>query len=153
MKKYLIAIIACFSIWLPCAQAASASRADLEQRVFKLINQHRVSIGLDALKNNSYMHDLARQHSTNMADGTIPFGHDGFSDRFAAMVQQIDQVNSAGENVAYTTSQTGIAKQFVTMWLNSAGHRANIENGNYARSGIGIKKQAGYIYITQIFAN
>ena len=45
------------------------------------------------------------------------------------------------------------AKQVVNMWLNSDGHRKNIE-GNYNLTGIGVVKgKDGALYFTQIFVN
>ncbi|WP_231590801.1 CAP domain-containing protein [Hymenobacter terrenus] len=43
------------------------------------------------------------------------------------------------------------AADFVNGWLNSPGHRANIE-GNFTRTGIGVATSStGRIYSTQIF--
>ena len=119
----------------------------LENQVFELVNQHRQEKGLQALKPNSLIVEQARSHSIRMASGAVEFGHDGFTDRFNAIKEKLN-ATSGGENVAYgyTTPQA-----VVTGWLNSSGHKANIE-GNYTLSGIGIaKSKEGNYYYTQIF--
>lgn len=55
---------------------------------------------------------------------------------------------SVGENIA---AYYDLASMFQG-WMDSAGHRANILNSNYARIGIGIaQNQDGLIYGTQKF--
>jgi uncharacterized protein YkwD len=41
----------------------------------------------------------------------------------------------AGENIAWGT---GSGDQAFDMWINSAGHRANIENCSYTHHGVGL---------------
>lgn len=52
--------------------------------------------------------------------------------------------SAAGENIAYGSS-TGSA--VLTAWLDSSGHRANIENANFTHHGVG---KAG-TYWTHVF--
>ena len=121
--------------------------ADLEEEVRELINQYRVSVGLPALAAAPAITQQARQHSLDMANGTVPFGHDGFQARVDAIDAAIP-LRSAGENVAagYPT-----AESVVQGWLNSPGHLANIE-GTWDLTGIGIAvDEDGYPYYTQIF--
>jgi uncharacterized protein YkwD len=122
---------------------------NMETEILKLINAHRATLKLNALVMNEIIRKEARQHSQNMADGKTAFGHDGFSERTSRMRSQISGITATAENVAagFSTAQT-----VVDGWLNSAGHRTNIE-GNYTLSGIGTAKDAkGKLYFTHLFA-
>ncbi|MGE5198153.1 MAG: CAP domain-containing protein, partial [Rhodospirillaceae bacterium] len=92
--------------------------------------------------------DQASGHSEDMASKAVPFGHDGFEARIAAIKSALGSGGSAAENVAmgFDTAQA-----VVSAWLNSAGHRANIE-GNATRTGIAAaRSNGGDWYYTQIF--
>ena len=126
------------------------SLVSLEQAVHDQVNQYRASRGLPALALDSRISQQARTHSQNMASGTVPFSHQGFSQRVEALGTVIPY-SGAAENVAYNQSYADPATQAVQGWLNSTGHRTNIE-GNYNLTGIGIAKNAqGEYYFTQIF--
>ena len=116
------------------------------EQVHNLINQHRQSIGLPALVWSDTVAVQCIIHSENIASGAVPFGHDGFSGRVAAIGQTISWT-SAGENVA----GAGSASVAVQLWLNSPGHRSNIE-GDFDIAGVGVAVHPvyGYVY-TQIF--
>lgn len=83
-----------------------------------------------------------------MANGTVPFGHTGFSERVRAIGIPY---RGAGENVAYNQGYSDPATIAVQGWLKSPGHLANIK-GNYDKTGIGVASNSkGAIYFTQIF--
>ena len=122
--------------------------AALEQSVFNQINNYRASQRLPALTRNSAIENQARIHSQNMANGTVPFGHTGFSERVRAIGIPY---RAAGENVAYNQGYSDPATIAVQGWLKSPGHLANIK-GNYEKTGIGVASNSrGAIYFTQIF--
>ena len=90
----------------------------------------------------------AEGHNHDMAVGNVEFGHDGFDERMAKIGRQVKPALGWAENVGmgYRT-----AKDAVNGWLNSPGHRKNIE-GNYNLTGIAIEKGSnGDLYFTQIF--
>lgn len=126
----------------------------LEQETFDLINDYREEQGLQALVRNSDIDALAREHSANMASGAVEFGHDGFDDRFAAMLLMVpDGAASGAENVAYTggVSYELIPARRKTRWVDSDGHRHNIE-GDFVTSGMGVAVgENGRYYFTQLF--
>ncbi|MEH2137803.1 CAP domain-containing protein [Nostoc sp.] len=128
--------------------ASSINTAALEQSVFIQINNYRTSQGLPALTRNAAIDNQARIHSQDMANGKVPFGHTGFSDR----VQAIGiSYRAAGENVAYNQGYSDPATIAVQGWLKSPGHLANIK-GNYDQTGIGVAATStGKVYFTQIF--
>ena len=117
----------------------------IEQEVHLLINEHRVSIGLAELEWNETIAAECRNHSMDMAnDHTI--NHDGFYDRVNKIKETIPW-NWAGENVAYNYSAQGA----VTAWLNSPGHKSNIES-NSNLTGVGVAfDEDSVMYFTQIF--
>ncbi len=84
-----------------------------------------------------------------MAKGKVPFGHEGLQSRAKAIQKQIRTVTAVGENVA---SGPMTAKEAVEGWLQSPGHKRNIE-GDFTLTGIGwAKGKQGMIYFTQIFS-
>ena len=121
-----------------------------ERSVFRQINDYRQSQGLPILIMDTRIVDQARNHSRNMADGTVPFSHQGFKER----VQKTDIPNQASaENVAYYKGSSDPATQTVQGWLKSEGHLHNIV-GDFNLTGIGvIVSPNGTYYFTQIFMN
>lgn len=125
----------------------SAQNTDLETEVHELINKYRIDQNLEPLELHNVISEVARKHSQKMADGTTDFGHDGFSERVAKIREQIGG-NGAAENVAFGYSS---AESVVEGWINSSGHKRNIE-GNYTHTGVGIAySEDERPYFTQIF--
>ena len=115
----------------------------------ELINDHRVSLGLNALIMDEDMNAIVQTHSDAMASGAIAFGHGGFSARCSSARSAIGGGNLCGENVA--SGQKTVQAVF-TSWMNSSGHRANIEQARYTHCGFAFKKSsAGTIYWTHLF--
>ncbi len=126
---------------------------DLEDDINRLVNSHRESMGLDSLAHSSDISDVARSHSSDMAEGIVDFGHDGFQDRADAVAEIIGKTVSVGENVAWATARDEMAYSIVEGWLNSAGHRENIERTYFETSGIGISVINNKYYFTQLFSS
>ncbi len=116
----------------------------MEDEVLSLVNQARAAEGLEPLVRVDAMDSLALGHSQDMARTGV-LSHDGFAERAASIQQQLG-ASRVGENVAvgYPTAQA-----FVSGWLGSPGHRANIMNTAYRRTGIGYSGG----YATQIFCD
>ena len=128
---------------------ASPYRA-LEQDAFNRINAYRQSKNLSVLVWNEEIANVARTHSLEMANGSVAFGHDGFSDR-AKVLQQKMSLQGLAENVAYN-DYPDPASTSVTGWIESTGHRINIENAAYRLTGMGVAKSSdGAYYFTQLF--
>ena len=125
--------------------------AEVEARVHLLINQYRADKGLAPLSQSDVITTQARKHSGDMADGSVPFSHDGFDDRVTAIRQQ-PSISGAGENVAMNSGYSDPAQTAVSGWIKSDGHRANIE-GDFDLTGIGVSQsRSGAYFLTQIFA-
>ena len=123
------------------AQLASASVTDLELSVHQLVNEHRTAQGLTPLAFSPEISAGARQHSQDMASGRVKFGHDGFSNR-----------TGGGEHSAENVTKAQTAQRAVSAWLNSSGHRRNIE-GQYNLTGIGVAPGRRGYFFTQIFSD
>jgi len=128
--------------------ATSVDFKSLQSDILKLVNQHRAALGLNALQMSDAATTEATKHSTDMAKGRMSFGHDGYDERMTNLNKKLGSLRATGENVAYGKIN---AEQVMDMWLNSPGHKKNIE-GNFSMIGIGIaKSRSGYLYFTQIF--
>ena len=118
--------------------------------VVKQTNQFRKSEGLPVLIMKQELNQIAQKHSKDMAERRVAFGHDGFGDRQAKAGKVIKGMHTFAENVAYGANT---AREVVTLWKNSPGHRRNML-GNFKYIGIGTAKDSkGQIYYTEIFVN
>jgi uncharacterized protein YkwD len=109
-----------------------------------LVNGERARFGEAPLSEDSRLRSAAAGHSHDMdardyfehtspdgetllmriqASGFIPGGNVGYT---------------LGENIAWGTLWLGTPHSIVKAWMQSPGHRANILNGSYRYSGIGI---------------
>jgi uncharacterized protein YkwD len=120
----------------------------METEILQYVNDDRKDHGLIPLQINAMESNLALKHSKDMADKKVKFGHDGFNAR-ARSIQKTLGSTEVGENVA---SGSMTAREVVDGWLNSPGHKKNIE-GNFTLTGIGwAREKNGVIYFTQIFS-
>jgi uncharacterized protein YkwD len=129
---------------------------DVEVAISKTVNQERVKAGLHTVTFSAKASWVARQWSTQQGSaGQI--SHAGWpSAREAAYSKEFGpsaKLGTNAENVAMTSggAESGVAREFMDMWMHSPGHRANIL-GPSAAIGIGVAKSAsGEWYATQIF--
>ena len=116
----------------------------VEAEVHRLVNLHRTGMGLSVLEWDETIAVECRQHSQDMAN-TNSLNHDGFNERINKIGETISW-SWAGENVAYNYSADAV----VIAWLNSPGHKSNIES-NSNLTGVGVAYDGSTIYFTQIF--
>jgi uncharacterized protein YkwD len=159
MKKNLAFVVIITTIsffYLGCGTKSTTSSGTLEtssltkfeEDILYHVNRHRRSKGLSTLEVNNVISVEARKHSQQMATGRVSLGHSGFSARVQKISSQLGPVNKSAENVA-AGSRT--AEEAVTNWLNSPGHRQNIE-GSFTLTGIGVARNSkGVVYFTQLF--
>jgi uncharacterized protein YkwD len=124
----------------------SYSLSELE--TLKLINDYRVSVGLNPLEKTSHISFKSEEHNDYMITNNV-FNHNDFNARSESIMQVLGAKN-VGENIAYNfKTPQGV----LSGWLNSPGHKANIE-GNFTHFGISIKTDpaTGSKYYTNIFA-
>ncbi|MFI5154682.1 MAG: CAP domain-containing protein [Chitinophagales bacterium] len=121
---------------------------EMEKDILHYINLARSDKGLNALELNEYESSVATEHSRNMASGKTPFGHQGMETRIKKIDKKLGPLSGAAENVAYGIMT---AREVVDGWLNSPGHKKNIE-GDFRLTGIGYAKgKDGTLYFTEIF--
>lgn len=70
---------------------------------------------------------------------------------FSVLLLTVLCVGTGLHSAQAATQPSGIAKQIVQLWLDSEGHRSNIENEAFEVSGMGVGKHGDYYYFTQLF--
>lgn len=131
---------------------------DFEQQVVERVNDHRASIGRPPLKRVTVLDEVARYHSRDMRDDDY-FNHKTYDrvngaltlvcDTFVRIGNYYTNALNMAENIAagYNSPASVMAG-----WLDSAGHRANIESPNYWEIGVGYEAGGTYWhYWTQDF--
>jgi uncharacterized protein YkwD len=125
-----------------------AAVKSLEQSVHSQINQYRQKQNFPPLAFDETIADQARLHSVAMANaGRI--SHNGFDDRAAALGKSI-KYSGVAENVASNHGFQDPGLIAVKSWISSTIHHRTMV-GNYDLTGIGVAKQGGSYYFTQIF--
>jgi len=141
---------------VPAQQTAATDfsgdyRHQLEQEAFYLINAYRRSSKLPLFQWDFTIAQVARDHSRDMANGEVDFGHAGFPERVTKLGAVLHGLKAAGENVFETNDPDQVAQSAIAVWLNSPPHLKNIR-GDYNYSGLGVwEDKEGMVYFTQIF--
>jgi uncharacterized protein YkwD len=126
--------------------AVAASGPAAVQEMAQLVNEHRRARGCGALVWLQPAADAAQGHSADMArrnyfDHVSPEGQRPWDRLVARGVSY----RSMAENIAWTPEQS--ARQTLQGWIESAGHRQNLENCAYTHHGIGLQSA----YWTHVF--
>ena len=102
----------------------------------ELVNQYRQTIGCKPLLWDERVAIVAQTHSEEMARHGF-YSHIDLKGQnaFARLNEANVPYIAAAENLAYG-QQT--AERVLTAWLNSAGHRKNIDNCKYTHHGVGL---------------
>lgn len=139
----------------PPSQETGSFYDQVEQLIFNKVNEERAKAGVQALTYNPTMETYARIKSKDMGVRNY-FDHvDPDGEMITAqMARDGVSYNAWGENIAYiggVTDPVALANQFMTNWMNSSGHRANILSTNFTSIGIGVYKSGNKYYATQEF--
>lgn len=127
---------------LPVPPAAK----QIEIEILELINSHRINTGLTPLMNHNIIKAVAYTHTDYMV-ASNSVGHDNFFQRKNSLIQNAS-ATKVSENVAYAFNS---AESVVNAWLNSDGHRQNIE-GDFTDFDISAEQNdEGKWYFTNIF--
>ena len=129
--------------------------AEVERAIYNKVNEERAKAGVSSLTYNDVMQKYARIKSKDMGDNNY-FSHEDLSGNLITTQMRNDGVSykAWGENIAYiggNMSADALAQQFMTNWMNSSGHRANILSDNFSSIGVGIYKIGNKVYATQEF--
>ncbi|SEB09722.1 uncharacterized protein, YkwD family [Thalassobacillus cyri] len=120
---------------------------DIQRQVVELTNQERKKNGLKPLKIDQEVTEVAQEKSEDMSE------NDYFSHNSPTYGSPFDMMKDFG--VDYTRAAENIAagqqtpESVVDGWMNSAGHRKNILNGQLTHIGVGYDKDGNYW--TQMF--
>lgn len=118
-----------------------------ELKLVEVINNYRVSQGLNALEVINHISHKSLEHNNYMIEKNV-VNHDYFEERSNNIIQVLGAVK-VGENIAYNFSTPNSA---LYAWLQSPGHKANLE-GDYTHFGISItvNPATGKKYYTNMF--
>ncbi|WP_142786221.1 CAP domain-containing protein [Changchengzhania lutea] len=118
----------------------------IEVEVLELINDHRLSMGLNPLENMTIIKSVAYTHTDYMVD-TRTVSHDNFYTR-SNYLKSNTGATRVSENVAYGYST---AESVVKAWINSEAHRATLE-GDFTNFEVSAEKSIdNKWYYTNIF--
>ena len=129
--------------------------AAVETAIFNKVNEERTKVGVSKLTYNATMQKYARIKSQDMGDNNY-FSHEDLNGNLITTQMKNDGVSykAWGENIAYisgVSDANALAEQFMTQWMNSSGHRANILSTNFSSIGVGVYKIGNKVYATQEF--
>ena len=118
-----------------------------ELELADLINEYRVSQGLNALEIVNHVSFKSEEHNVYMIAKQV-VNHDLFDQRSHNIMEVLGAVK-VNENVAYNFATPASA---LNAWLNSPAHKANIE-GTFTHFGVSIRvdPNTGKKYFTNIF--
>lgn len=132
------------------ADSPLVALSTLEQQVHDLVNEHRSRVGLLPLVYDEAIAETARQHSRDMANGYVGMSHEGADLRSESLARVIP-FREFAENVSTNSDDPATtARSAVEGWLQSSGHRTNIE-GSFDLTGVGIARSGNTFFFTQIF--
>jgi uncharacterized protein YkwD len=136
----------------PRAPVQSPAIARDEAEVRQRINEIRQERGLNQLRDNFMLAQVARNYSQKMARKNF-FSHTSPDGDTPAQ-----RVRSAGifylvmgENLFKSTNVPKPVPLAVEGWMDSPGHRENIMHPEYTQTGVGIWREGNTYYITQLF--
>lgn len=118
----------------------------IEVEILTLINQYRIDKGLSSLGQMDVIKAQAYTHTDYMIDQAAP-SHDNFFKR-SEYLKEHSGAKRVAENVAYGFSS---AQSVVNAWVNSEGHKKNME-GDYTHFQISAEQsEDGRWYFTNMF--
>lgn len=158
-KLPILALLAVFTLF-SCTTDSLDEKADaielnlatapetktIEVQILELINNHRLSLGLNPLSDMTVVRSVAYTHTDYMVDNN-EVSHANFYKR-SEYLKSNAGAKRVSENVAYGYTS---AESVVRAWLKSDGHKANIE-GDFTNFGVSAEEsELGKWYYTNIF--
>jgi uncharacterized protein YkwD len=134
-------------------QELASDPAEVEALLREAVEGVRSEHGLPPLEPDRALAAVARAHSEEMV-------RRGFFDHVSPDGENLDgrlrnaeiHFRSAAENIARTRGVKNPVETTVGEWMASPGHRANILDGKFTRTGVGVAVDAdGTVYVTQVF--
>ncbi|HZG76645.1 MAG TPA: CAP domain-containing protein [Paenibacillus sp.] len=118
----------------PAAPQSAGDASRFPQEVLNLVNQERAKSGLNPLRMNSALSNMAMDKAKDMVDNRY------FDHQSPTYGSPFDMMNAYG--ISYNTAAENIAQgqrspaEVMNSWMNSQGHRANILNGSFTEIGV-----------------
>ncbi|OHD58505.1 MAG: hypothetical protein A2014_01575 [Spirochaetes bacterium GWF1_49_6] len=158
---FLIALSVPQALHSKTVKASGLNLHKIEQLIFEMTNVERKKAGLPAYQYLDKLGEMALYHSKNMIDNNFfsHTDHKGMSPGQRKSLLFPELLGGVGENIAYNygSSEQDVAKNLMTAWMNSPGHKANILNTKYSHIGVGIAETYDngyyYFYATQNFGD
>ncbi|MET3963451.1 uncharacterized protein YkwD [Marmoricola sp. OAE513] len=128
-------------------RTTALTTGQFEAQLLALTNARRAQVGCKAVKRNTALVKAARKHTRKMvAAGNL-------SHQLPRELGLAKRITKAGykrwtglaENIAWGA---GTPKATFTMWMNSPGHRANIQRCSYKEAGFGVRYSKGRPWVT-----
>lgn len=135
-----VGVLLLSSAWTP-SQAGSRS-ATYRARFLRIVNDVRAHHGVKRLDLNRDLSRYALRHSESMAQKKRLFHTNDLQSRLRTY-----RPRAWGENVG----MAGTLHRVVRLWMKSSVHRANILDRRYKKTGIGVVRSGGRIWVTQIY--
>ncbi len=118
----------------------------IEVEILELINNHRLSLGLNPLADMNIIKSVAYSHTDYMVDNDEVSHHNFFTR--SDYLKSNAGAQKVSENVAFGYSS---AESVVRAWIKSEAHKANLE-GDYTNFDVSAEKnEEGRWYYTNIF--
>jgi uncharacterized protein YkwD len=127
------------------------------ESILERVNNHRASLHLAELSTNDSLSNAARRYTEMMAKGhlqanLVSVNLAGFVNKND--VDAYDNAQGMQRNIAVFESTSGSpALDAVRTWLEQNNEVTNIENPEFARTGISVMKNGDTYYVCQIFAS
>jgi len=127
---------------------SSEEYQELTEEVLALLNQYRISQGVEPLKSSPLMMEMAQIRAAEQEEtGLSHYRPDG-SVCFSIFDEYSLTYNTCGENVACGRTS---AESTMEDWKNSSGHNANMLDSEFTHVGIGVTYYNGTYYWVQLF--
>ncbi len=139
-RRFVAALMVSAVLVAAAPQSAQAAATPKERRFAGMVNKTRNLAALGSMKLSNQLSDVARKHSKHMAaKGELYHSN---------LERLLDPgITAVGENVGFGGSLEDLLQAF----LASPPHAENIL-GTYSKTGVGIVRANGQIWITQVFA-
>jgi uncharacterized YkwD family protein len=131
----------------PTTQQATGNISEYARQVVNVTNEQRRINGLAPLQIDTQLSDVAQMKSQDMqSNGYFSHTSPTYGSPFDMMRDFGVSYRTAGENIAQGQRTP---QEVVNAWMNSAGHRRNILNGNFTHIGVGYESSGNHW--TQMF--
>jgi glucan-binding YG repeat protein len=114
--------------------------------ILDMVNEERQKAGAPPVVMTKQLFDGANQRG---AEAYLSFSHTRTDGTLCFTVSPL----AYGENIASIIAWGTPAKNMMTMWMNSPGHRDNILNPNWTEIGVGMYSNSGAALGVQLFGN